>query len=56
MNPLDQVVPMKANTAVGFIAPVVSLLLTRSRPSLRRGLAARGLAALAIIIGCSPRG
>ena len=52
-DPLDLLFPMKADTAIGFIALGASVLLTRSRQSRGRALVARGLALVAIIIGAA---
>jgi PAS domain S-box-containing protein len=50
-GPLPGLLQMKANSAIGFLATGVALLLTISQPSVGRRRAARLLAGLAIVIG-----
>jgi PAS domain S-box-containing protein len=50
-DPLNQSVPMKADTAVGFVALGLSLLLTQQTARGTRAVASRGVALVAIVIG-----
>ena len=50
-NPLPGLVQMKANAAVGFVALGASLLLTRTVGRGSAGRLARGLSAVALVIG-----